>query len=93
MPRYVFYSCSKSGAVLELGGKQLPGLEAAKAEAKTHIRKIMADAIAYGRDISRRKMEILYPNPSIAGIHALQGCGRSRRLAAENLGDAYMSGG
>lgn len=61
MPRYVFYSCSKSGAVLELGGKQLPGLEAAKAEAKTHIRKIMADAIAYGRDISRRKMEICTP--------------------------------
>jgi hypothetical protein len=58
MPRYSFYSCSKSGAVVEIGGKTLMGPEDARAEAKSHIRRMMADAVACGRDISRRTMEI-----------------------------------
>lgn len=58
MPRYMFYSCTQSGSIVELGSKQLMGLEDARAEGKCQIRKLMADAVSHGRDISRRKLEI-----------------------------------
>ena len=58
MPIYFIHFVSNAGVIIDHNGKLLLDLDDAKAEAIAQIRKEMAAAVSFGKDISTHRAEI-----------------------------------